>query len=127
MKTDRELLKLAANAAGMQWIDDSETGLTIQRAEGNGIYNFHWNPLFNDGDALRLAVKLQLTIANEHVQAGSAYCLRGDEIFPDEFCQESGSAEVLPSDYAATRRAIVRAAAAIAQASAPAGDTKGAP
>ena len=109
MKTDRELLELAAKAAGYSVIrvsDDGEALLLDGRQQP-------WNPLADDAQALRLAVKLQLTICNEHLQAGQAYCIRGDEDFPNEYSQGDGSAGVTPDDYAATRRAIVRAAAAI--------------
>ena len=45
--TDRELLELAAKAAEIKdWVD--------------GWSDKFWNPLTDDGDALRLAVKLDL-------------------------------------------------------------------
>ena len=55
METDRELLEAAAQAAGMQhkWHAD---GLLVD--ERCGV----WNPLTDDGDALRLAVKLGMTV-----------------------------------------------------------------
>lgn len=73
-----------------------------------------WNPLADDGQALRLAVQLQLTVANEHLRAGCAYCTNADDVtFPtvDSVTTEDS---VLPADYAATRRAIVLAAAQLA-------------
>ena len=58
---DLELLKAAASAAGVdvwRWhgdgadiLDDPET-----------MMNHRWNPLTDDGDALRLAVKLRMLI-----------------------------------------------------------------
>jgi hypothetical protein len=56
--TDRELLELAAKAAGhnFNWRGYTETIPTI----GLGMYQSSWNPLTDDGDALRLAVKLKL-------------------------------------------------------------------
>lgn len=112
--SDRELLELAAKAAG---IDLSECHFrfgAFRREETHEKLGFRWNPLTDDGDALRLAVKLQLTICNEHIQAGVAYCTRGDsETYPDELGAVNGESEVLPDDYLATRRAIVRAAAEI--------------
>lgn len=113
MKTDRELLDLAAKAAGLNVVDTASPGLRI--SSDGCCAGYYWNPLADDGDALRLAVALQLTIANEHVTAGAAYCIRGDEAFPDVFCAETGSDKVLPSDYDATRRAIVLAAADIGE------------
>lgn len=63
MKTnDKELLKLAAKAAGMLWIDDREHGLTIQRSENGQPYNFHWNPELDGSDALHLARVVGLRI-----------------------------------------------------------------
>lgn len=118
---DRELLESAARAAGIsgtyarvhqtygdQWIDGIDTG-----SRG------YWNPLANDGDALRLAVKLQLNVYNEHINAGATYCTRpiaGSGIEEDTFPEvRSGTNEdeLIPEDYAATRRAIVLAAAEI--------------
>lgn len=95
--TDRELLEAAARAAIMwkdafslddEWnpIWDEEKGFYLGWGTG------WWNPLLDDGDALRLAVKLFLFV---DTAAGA----------PDSFGAELA--------YAATRLAIVRAAAAI--------------
>ena len=86
---DKNLLELAAKAAGFA------AGWVIQ----------DWNPLTDDGDALRLAVKLGLTVV---VESDMVFCRnqRSDKAF----C-ESGR-----DRYAATRRAIVRAAADIGKA-----------
>lgn len=53
--TDKELLELAAKAAGIDgfWAED---GLNIS---SNGITSI-WNPLTDDGDALRLEITLKL-------------------------------------------------------------------
>ena len=105
MNNDKDLLTLAAKAAGIEgewsrwhqsygdlWVEGLNTGGPIL-----------WNPLTDDGDALRLAVKLRLELG-----------------FPKEYCVWSfGTNGVVcmedPSNdpYAATRRAIVRAAAEI--------------
>jgi hypothetical protein len=92
--TDRELLKFAAKAAGI---------------EGGGGYYWTpigeaWNPLTHDGDALRLAVKLR------HLRVGLGECI-GRGAYSHIAILESG-----PDPYAATRRAITRAAAKIGQA-----------
>ena len=85
--SDRELLEAAAKAAGIDWADGHEsTGLRDQ----NGKV---WNPLADDGDALRLAVKLRLM----------------DEVSVMDAQYES------EDPLAATRLAIVRAAAAISK------------
>lgn len=60
--SDKELLKLAAKAARMQWIDDQKFGLTIQRNEGGMPYNFHWNPELDGSDAMHLARVVGLRI-----------------------------------------------------------------
>lgn len=69
--TDRELLETVATLIG-EWPSPEPFEHVLRR----------WNPLTDDGDALRLAVKLNLDIRYK-------------------------------DSYAATRRAIVRAAAAI--------------
>ena len=102
--TDKELLKLAAKAAGYSlhiWGTKGEENVVRVDEERH----YRWNPLSDDGDALRLAVKLGV---------------------PIDFCHHSGIVtaknpfngsefDSLPKDdrYAATRRAIVRAAAEI--------------
>lgn len=102
-QTDRELLELAAKAGGMQ--SESRTldgGYWIP--EGSDLQR-PWNPLTDDGDALRLAVKLKLV-----VDVGG---YSTSVVVP---AATKDPRELHKSDpCAATRRAIVRAAAAIAQ------------
>jgi hypothetical protein len=62
-----------------------------------------WNPLTDDADALRLAVKLRLVLFLEIPRIGIGPRMDGPEVYLDEGEDE----------YAATRRAIVRAAAEI--------------
>ncbi len=114
--TDRELLEAAAKAAGIvgKW-DDDRNGLEIAVPWRNFINYETWNPLTHDGDALRLAVKLGL-----HISQQLSYAT---------VCQPHGPAATrelswaTPYDagdpYAATRRAIVRAAAAMAPITPP--------
>ena len=100
MNNDRELLELAAKAAGgfvyvenMGWIEQDEHG-------NRGSW---WNPLGDDGAALRLAVKLGMWVF-----------IRGG--YTDVMFGEHDSAFVSERNddlNAATRRAIVRAAAEI--------------
>ncbi len=95
--TDRELLELAAKAAGIDWIKDCvwiENGFYSPLAKHERI---SWNPLTDDGDALRLAVKLGL--------------FSGPEFHHFRALERFGQSP--PDEYAATRRAIVRAAAEI--------------
>jgi hypothetical protein len=104
--TDRELLELAAKAAGMphQWCDAWNT-MARPRPDGGFFFDKVWNPLTNDGDALRLAVALNIWPVRQYdrpaivVQKGAAYF--------DELASEP----IGDDPYAATRRAIVRAAA----------------
>ena len=109
--TDRELLVLAAKAAGIE-IEPHPNGrlfehlVFIEKGGGN------WNPLTDDGDALRLAVKLGLDVEMHGSNSTHPYVCAFD-------CQRNIAEEVQPEDddsYAATRRAIVRAAAEIGRA-----------
>lgn len=107
---DKELVDRAARAMGYGPLNPYEAGHGMGVGiPGVGIRNF--NPLENDGDALRLAVKLQLTICNEHLSAGVAYCTSDDGKDLPMVPSGTSESEVLPEDYAATRRAIVLAAA----------------
>lgn len=108
--TDRELLEKAAKAAGVhanQWADPGELledkGGWVQFI-GYGRVSI-WNPLTDDGDALRLAVKLRLSI-DVDFQATHAYADGKGAV-----CQHNDD------PHAATRRAIVRTAAAIGEQS----------
>lgn len=55
-KTDRELLELAARAAGLDVVM-TQPFIGLQIRNGN-----LWRPLDDDGDALRLAVRMQLRV-----------------------------------------------------------------
>lgn len=98
--SDSELLELAAKAAGISvWTDADETVFTDNP---NGI-EVEWNPLTDDGDALRLAICLSIDLQINQI---SVVALWGEVT-----CKELRSAN---NDRASTaRRAIVRAAAEI--------------
>lgn len=99
--TDKELLEWAAEAAGVIYKYYSEPeGLVINDDQWPLIA---WNPLTDDGDALRLAVKLGLN-PRPYALDGTAECGGQYEIHHHGEVQDP---------YAATRRAIVRAAAKI--------------
>ena len=101
--TDRELLELAAKAAGIKVKGYFEDEPTLLIKPGIRLPPARWNPLTDDGDALRLAVKLDLHIlrfTNKTTVKASTWI--------DSFDERD---DVDP--YAATRRAIVRAAASI--------------
>ena len=125
--TDRKLLELAAKAAGVfmrkeDWpfsdpfdpkclethFDPGERSITGTRVwfggdgEVCGTELHTWHPLTSDGDALRLAVKLQMRVGVGYVDRVMGQMLdyfEGDDVEP----------------MADTRLAIVRAAAAYAQ------------
>lgn len=99
--TDRELLEAAARAAGINlyvWGTPGDENFSdMSKVPPFG----RWNPLADDGDALRLAVKLRIT---PHMDAS----------LTDAESSTGFATEAHGSDpYAATRRAIVRAAAAM--------------
>ena len=126
MSTDRELLELAAKAAGMQllpkgrWSDDA-AGWFYNEHGGAGMFYrgasapvTRWNPLTDDGDAFRLAVKLRLL-----VDFSSCCAMNLKNSDDDWFGGVLDDARIgcSPDEVdgsAATRRAIVRAAADLA-------------
>lgn len=63
--TDRELLEMAAKAAGMDGWEWDEEMQCIGRWKKDEILSLvwqGWNPLIDDGDALRLAAHLKIDI-----------------------------------------------------------------
>ena len=106
--TDRELLELAAKAAGLEgftYISDNPA----YRASHTGLQDWkRWNPLTDDGDALRLAVTLRLEV-NCTIPDKPTISVYGNSNGRMVACHEDRR----QGDYAATRRAIVRAATEI--------------
>lgn len=112
--TDKELAEMAAKAAGIEfgWVDpkwgDPEAVPYLHFPNGA-----LWNPLIDDGDALRLAVKLGMDIniyTEDEAPWVQVFCTRDKHELEEV-------EEVLGTDpYAATRRAIVRAAAKFGRA-----------
>ena len=108
--TDRELLELAAKAAGYEYAKHGGY-IVVDGIPGN------WNPLTDDGDALRLAVvmgrmeRLGVTI---HIvepfdgETGPYTCVDAEKFGEQTIYHHA-------DPFAATRRAIVRAAAAIGE------------
>ena len=123
--TDRELLELAAKAAGIGKLD-----FDYPTREGCGMYfgprlpvpdgivmdvtYTYWNSLTNDGDALRLAVKLGIAVVYQRNAPPELGLPRECAVATSP----SGRwfAETGRDENAATRRAIVRAAAEIGKA-----------
>lgn len=102
-ESDRELLELAARAHGglervgtFGWI----------HVDSRGQRGAWWSPLTDDGDALRLAVRLDALIDQQ--AEGVFACINAARAYASEPYGDD--------KYASTRRAIVRAAAAIARA-----------
>lgn len=101
--TDKELIEQAAKAAGFPlhvWgSPGSENFVDMSKPPGQG----RWNPLTDDGDALRLAAALRIDCEFTETAAGSR-----------DFCYVELYEKHDGDRLAAVRRAIVRAAAAIA-------------
>lgn len=98
MKTDRELLKLAAKAAGYppEW----RGNILIEEDDGPR----KWNPLTDDGDALRLAVGLGMRLElPKYLGYGTSAGIQRDGI--------AGCSVFRDNPMEQTRRAIVMAAA----------------
>jgi hypothetical protein len=111
--TDRELLESAAKAAGV----DIKSIWTLDR----GFLKGAWNPLTDDGDALRLSVKLLIQV----IQDRMGFVKVGWSVgFESGTPSADGSGPWYWKEWlgdhngdrqAATRSAIVRAAAAIGE------------
>ena len=122
--TDRELLELAAKAARFTY------NPTVVHEDGSlhGCYltddaqeAWPWNPLTDDGDALRLAVKLSMSVHQSDFAAVTAGWAENQNV--SITCNGKGPwywkewlHENRADSQATTRRAIVRAAAEIGRA-----------
>lgn len=124
--SDRELLELAAKAAGIEFVW-KECQIMTGTADMYGVRKIlkepmpflgsgmFWHPIIDDGDAMRLAVQLHMSVDTfvggcevgyDDINGGQGY-LRQDD-------GPSGDMD----DFEVTRRAIVRAAAEMGRASA---------
>jgi len=100
---DRKLLELAAKAAGygeLRILDDTSIVVNSRR----------WNPLADDGDAMRLAVKLDINLRQQFAMVTAEYPMLDEKFNTRKVLCEP----VLDDHCASSRRAIVRAAAEIA-------------
>ena len=137
--TDKELLELAAKAAGItgwqskhgywnmkdidglgvvccsSWTKFSpDTGEKLNPMFADAIEELSWDPLTDDGDALRMAVKLGMLVSFEPPTESGAVCRVVTDWDAETGYPKVSATEQHNSDpYAATRRAIVRAAAEI--------------
>ena len=94
--TDRELIEAAAKAAGVYLAPEWR---------GHHKHLPGWNPLEDDGDALRLAIELRIEVG-----------FSGFRVWAVQPYKNARAEETETMGYSveeATRRAIVRAAAAI--------------
>jgi hypothetical protein len=111
---DRELLELAAKAAGIAVVrsrleDPLYMDMCVERSfQNKGQIAGPWNPLTDDGDALRLAVRLCMSVTN--TTARTSVLARPEPEFGDWISITEPHGD---DPCAATRRAIVRAAAEI--------------
>lgn len=122
--SDRELLEWAAKAAGIA-VYESTDGTLQNRpvlvyaaggAMGTMPYEERWNPLADDSQALRLAVRLNLIIECMVGQsAARTFDNKHAGCVDHADAQQYPKRDFNPNPYTATRRAIVRAAASIGQ------------
>lgn len=112
--TDRELLELAAKAEGrtIKWMTQIGSG-----NRPDETFSACWNPLLDDGDALRLAVQLDMQFEylefTGYARARSRKLDHGEpRPWLSEYCMNDANEK---DPLAATRRAIVRAAAELAK------------
>ena len=103
MSTDQELLEAAASAAELPAFASGATGL---RVSSDGCASgYIWNPLTDDGDALRLAVKLRMCVESWGSGASAVVTVNNRALVAEPHYGDDPER--------VTRRAIVRAAAEI--------------
>ena len=116
--TDKELLKAAALASGLQWSRNPEIthdGLWITAPEH--MINTYWNPLKHGEDAFLLAVTLGISITHYPVYDPDKHSVIAKRYQSGDLMRKGNPTEMVEvyGDHpaAAMRRAIVRCAAAI--------------
>jgi len=115
--TDREMLELAAKAGGYarhEYVENSARDGRVVTGHYDSLLEVCINPLTDDGDALRLAVKLMIRVSvNRAFPLGIPGSVTAE--YPDRDCFYFALGEAVTNGdpYAATRRAITRAAAEI--------------
>lgn len=113
MSDDREILELAAKAAGLR-IDQRASFMTWRESSRLAILNAQgghtlWNAFADDGDALRLCAWLGMMV--DCSIPGHVQCAGPRGICVDDPYHNHATADLL----SATRRAITRAAASLAK------------
>jgi len=114
--TDIELLELAAKAAGIDGVyqlwEDGRGQVSCGIAPNGSPGRDWWNPLRDDGAALRLAVRLGLDLMRTEADVEAIAGLMPYVKIDAHTVSAPFAVEPLGADpAAATRRAIVRAAA----------------
>lgn len=109
MKTERELLELAAKAGGYDVREDCSGVLRLPSPKGRAYLGPFWNPPNDSNQALRLAVDLGIEVCFHHNLGKASAVLPGSARGCGEFW-ESGE------PMTATCLAITKAAAAIQEA-----------
>ena len=101
----KELLELAAKAMGYKYMRGALW-------DGRDVVEYEWHPQDDDGQALRMAVKLDISIVQDYDNEGIDYAI-AEFWLPDrrEIEEPHGS-----DMYAANRKVIVQAAAEIGKA-----------
>jgi hypothetical protein len=112
--TDRELLEGAARAAGIKlhrWMGEVQNRYLLDPDFESGLA-VTWNPLTDDGDALRLAVNLRIQIK---FMDGfkQVYCYRSEDAAHMHGIVGYGAGADKDPTSENVRRAVVRAAYAI--------------
>lgn len=113
---DRELLLKAATAAGYSIADWWGDFLRLNTGPDRWSAGYAWNPFSGNGgdDALRLAVKLDIEICQADNDGPSVFAGYWTKKGRRRDLTRAYCIELLGDDpYAATRRAIIRAAAAM--------------
>ena len=115
--TDREMMELAARAGGYarhEYVENSARDGRVVTGHYDSLLEVCINPLTDDGDALRLAVQLMIRVS---VNRAFRLSIPGSVTveYPDRdgVYFALGEAVTNGDPYAATRRAITRAAAEI--------------
>lgn len=129
--TDRELLELAAKAAGYKKYYSHYLGrdsfvtyeeayyCDVKKCQVVGEKTMNWNPLTDDGDSRRLQVALAIDLRFGVSDLYGPYAhartevRRGDSIDFHEICLPMG---LLPDANATARRGVLEVAAAIGKA-----------
>jgi hypothetical protein len=115
--SDRQLLIDAAKAADYGFIYKRKISNNVHEWTSSDGMLWQWNPLIDDAQALRLAVKLKMEVYHGNDEGEAVYAshvkLDGGISYCVEYYDDLNNKG---SEYEATRRAIVRAAAEIGKA-----------